>query len=154
MVWRSSICVMVGVSVLGCNGDAALQTDGDVDPRPPSVERGLVAMGVARLSARHVAAVLKAIDADATCGFASPDAKASLQLSGQPGDDGTATWSVSHCRLAFDPEQKLDTDCDGAEVWASGGAIVSAVRTVRGGLTKDLDQPIAPDAADAASVEL
>src|SRR5258706_16111961 len=113
MVWRSSICVMVGVSVLGCNGDAALQTDGDVDARPPSVDRGLVAMGVARLSARHVAAVLKAIDADDQCGFQSAAAKASLKLSGQPGDDGTATWSVSGCTLRFQSEQKLDTDCDG-----------------------------------------
>src|SRR5689334_4616176 len=102
-------------------------------------------MGVARLSARHVAAVLKAIDDDARCGFESAAAKSSVTVSGMPGEDGSATWTVRDCKLRFDTEVKLDTDCDGKELWVRGAATVSAVRTVRGVLTADTGQPVAPD---------
>jgi hypothetical protein len=111
-------------------------------------------MGVARLSVRHVAALLKAIDDDAQCGFQSAAAKASVTMSGAPGDDGSATWTVRDCTLRFEPEVKLDTDCGGHELWVHGTATVSAVRTVRGVLTADPTQPVAPDRADAATVEL
>lgn len=114
----------------------------------------MVAMGIARLSSRHAAALLAAVDADARCGFQSAAAKASVKVTGQPGDDGEATWTVNDCALVFEPEQKLDTDCDGSELWLGGRAFVTATRTVKGVVTSDLDQPLAPDAADAAKVQL
>lgn len=114
----------------------------------------MVAMGIARLSSRHAAALLAAVDADARCGFQSATAKASVKVTGQPGDDGEATWSVSDCALTFEPEQKLDTDCSGSELWIGGRVFVTATRTVKGVVTSDVDQPLAPDAADAAKVQL
>ncbi len=138
----------------GCDGIARDVEPEDVDARPPAVERALVAMGVARLSSRHAAALLAAVDDDTRCGFKSDAAKASLTVNGQPGDDGDATWTVKDCELVFEPEEKLDTDCEGGELWIGGRAVISATRTVKGVVTTDPEQPLAPDAPDAAKISL
>ena len=151
---RRCFCSFLMLVTAGCEAMAPMQPRDDVDSRPPDLDRGLVAMGVARLSTRHAAALLAAIDADVTCGFASAASKASQTVSGQPGDDGTATWSVKDCTLQFDGEQKLDTDCDGVELWVGGAVTLSATKTVHGVLTSDASQPLAPDSAEAAMLQV
>jgi hypothetical protein len=146
--------IVLWVSASACDGVAAPSPADDVDPRPPDVERDTVAMGVARLSVRQVAALLKAIDDDKSCGFQSDSVKAAQVVSGAPGDDGTVTWTVKDCVLNFAGEQTLDTDCDGNAVLAGGSATISGTRVVHGVLTKDPTQPVAPDAADSATVTL
>jgi hypothetical protein len=143
------------LALLACDGSAdpagAPQED---DPRPPDVDRGTVGMGIARLSARHVAALLKVISNDTSCGFASDAVKGAVQLSGQPGDDGTATWNVSGCKVSFAKPTKIDTDCDGHDLLVRGAATITATRTLHGVLQKDLSQPVAPDAATSATITL
>jgi hypothetical protein len=141
-------------AVLACDGNVGTVDPIDHDPRPPNVDRATVATGVARLSARHVAALLKMISNDAACGFASEGVKQGVQLSGQPGDDGTATWTVTDCTLKLASEQAIDSDCDGNDLLAHGAATISATRTVHGVLQKGLSQPVAPDAANAATITL
>jgi hypothetical protein len=142
------------VLLFACQGTADLAALPDSDGRPPDVERDLVGSGVARLSARHVAALLKAIEVDTRCGFGSPAVQSAVQVSGKPGDDGTATWTVSGCKLSFPTERNVQTDCNGAQYWVSGTVTISATRTLHGVLTEDMSQPVAPDSADSASVDL
>jgi hypothetical protein len=151
---RPRLLALFLLTAAACDGWAPSSPSDDVDPRPPAVERDTVAMGVARLSVRQVAALLKAIDDDKSCGFQSDAVKSAQDISGAPGDDGTVTWTVKDCVLNLVPEQKLDTDCAGNEVWAGGKATLSGTRVVHGVLTKDPKQPVAPDAADSATVTL
>jgi hypothetical protein len=150
---RSPIGSMMFLA-LACNGNANTQQTGDDDPRPPNVDRGTVAMGVARLSARHVAALLKLLSDDTTCGFSSDAVKSAVQLSGQPGDDGTATWTVAGCTIDVATEKKLDSDCDGRDLLVRGAVTVTATRTVHGVLQKGTSQPVAPDAENSATFTL
>jgi hypothetical protein len=138
---------------LACEGSAEMQPADGIDLRTPDVERSTLAMGVARLTVREVTALLKAADKDTTCGFSAGVTKTAVQLTGAPGDDGTATWSVANCKLKFPTETKLDSDCNGADLFVTGEATLTATRVINGVLTKDtFNNPVAP--ADGQAITL
>lgn len=141
------------VVVMACDGSATNPSDGGVGP-PPDIERGVAAMAFTRLTARHLGAVLKVISNDANCGFESEAVKSSVQVDGQPDDDGTATWKVEGCTIVFDADEQIDSDCSGHALKVKGAVTISATRTVHGVLQRDRAKPVAPDSPSAATITL
>ncbi|MEW5847987.1 MAG: hypothetical protein AB2A00_04205 [Myxococcota bacterium] len=107
--------------------------------------------GVARLTMRTLGAVAKLVEDDAACGFAS--SAVSVQVSGQPGGEGSAVFTVADCALNLD-DTVVETDCNGVRTVANGQVVVSATRTVRGMLAGQGSQPVIPNASDVVDVDL
>ncbi|MEW5854775.1 MAG: hypothetical protein AB2A00_38720 [Myxococcota bacterium] len=113
-----------------------------------------VGMGVARLSVRNAGNVVAILQADTTCGFASPAVLAGVRTSGELGGEGTATWTVQNCRLDLGEPHVVKTDCNGVETHAGGAVTVSATKTLTGLLTGNPENPVIPTSAEAARFDV
>jgi hypothetical protein len=111
--------------------------------------------GMARLTVRTVGGILKALNADTRCGFASAPVlgrTATTGLVGYPG--GQCVWTVNQCNIDLPEPTVLGVDCHGNETIASGLLSVSATKRVTGYVTGDPDSPCVPTSRDPVSFEL
>ncbi|MBN2358455.1 MAG: hypothetical protein JXR83_03320 [Deltaproteobacteria bacterium] len=124
-----------------------------------------VAMGLARLSTRNLAAISWAIGNDSQCGFASDQVKNSVVSEGEPLSEGLVTYTVDRCTIDFGTLAPVMTDCNGVTVMASGKVTVSGTQTIRGVLVPELLQglianvvadapPVIPIRSDAVEMKL
>src|SRR5262245_37502316 len=113
---------------------------------------GRVGSGVSRLTMRNFGAIVDALNRDDRCGFANTSLTAATD--GAAGKPGQATWSIDQCALDFTSAPLEVTDCNGAKTTITGKVIVSAKKIVRGVLTGDPAQPVAPNTSDAALIEV
>jgi hypothetical protein len=113
-----------------------------------------VSTGVARLTVRNTGAIAELINADTACGFESPSVKANPIIDGKPGSAGIVTWTVDHCAIDLDAAPYDAADCNGKHTRATGKLVVSAKRIIRGTITGDPEQPVAPGGPDAVTVEI
>lgn len=111
-----------------------------------------VAAGVARLSVRSAATLVPIVDADATCGFASPQVKADALVEGELGSPGQVTWTVTDCAIDFGALSEKSADCSGVKTLVGGKVVVSATRTVSGIVTGNPDDPVIPTSPDAVKL--
>ncbi len=110
-----------------------------------------VADGVARLVPLAFANVARLVDEDTRCGFGS---KRAPTYDAEIGAQGTATFAVSSCSLAFDDLERAP-DCNGVSTTISGAAVVSGQRVVHGYLTGDLEgDAVVPTRADGVAFTL
>ena len=111
--------------------------------------------GAARLTIQNAGNLLALIDADANCGFQSPDVLGSYVVDGEVDTEGTVTWSVQECALDFgEVPVEVATDCNGVVTAITGKAVVSATRTVAGKITGDVGTPVIPLSSDAVTMTL
>lgn len=113
-----------------------------------------VGVNLARLSVRHVGQVTQLISADTNCGFESQAVKEAVEIQGEVGDIGVGTWSVYKCEIALPEETVLSTDCKGTETRMQGTVVVTAIKTVRGHISGNPENPIIPMEPDAATFEI
>ncbi len=110
-----------------------------------------VAMGVARLSVRDAAVLTALINADTTCGFASPGVLSQPQINESA---GTVQWTVKDCRLSFGGLREVAKDCGGVATRVGGAVVVSATRTITGTLTGNTANPVVPMGPDAVVISI
>ena len=120
----------------------------------PSLKTQLV-HGASRLSVKTVGALTSLVDADARCGFSSPQVLANAALSGTSGSAGSATFTLpAPCVISFSTTTEISKDCSGAKQFAQGTVSVTGTKKLTGVLTGDTSQPVAPSSRDPAELEL
>jgi hypothetical protein len=113
---------------------------------------GRVADGVAQLTVRDLGGLLVALNNDTSCGFSSASVVDHPVVSGELGEEGTATWTVEGCTIDLGPEPVvLHTNCNDVTTEASGSVTVTARKVVTGHVTGDPATPVIPTRPDAAS---
>ncbi len=113
--------------------------------------------GAARLSVNHLATVVKLLQADEACGFASAAVIDGVQTTGELGRrGGEAVFTVDSCELVFPEPTVVATDCDGVETIVEGRVVASGTATIRGWLASpdNKAQPVVPDSWTPAEVTL
>jgi hypothetical protein len=113
-----------------------------------------LADGAARLTVKMFGAVASAVAANTTCGFASAAVGGAAVASGNPGEKGTVTFTVSNCALDFATATAVSSNCTNVETRLVGGATVSGTKTIHGFITGDPMSPVVPDSDDAAVLDL
>ncbi|MFN7131456.1 MAG: hypothetical protein ACK4N5_05195, partial [Myxococcales bacterium] len=113
-----------------------------------------VGTGVARLTIRNVGAITSAVNADKTCGFASPDVLQNPTIEGSVGSTGSITWTVTDCAIDLGAGTTLSENCTGSTTVGKGKVVVSATRTVTGILTGNAASPVIPGGPDAVTIRL
>jgi len=112
---------------------------------------GQVADGVSRLTIRNLGAMLSLVSADTACGFESPAVLANPVIEGEVGGLGKVTWRVEACRIRVN-DAVVSTDCNGTVTTADGEFAITAEQTIVGRITGDPENPVAPNANDAAEI--
>ncbi|MFH1811896.1 MAG: hypothetical protein ABIJ09_24370 [Pseudomonadota bacterium] len=113
-----------------------------------------LADGAARLTVKMFGAVASAVAANTSCGFSSAAVGGAAVASGNPGEKGTVTFTVTGCALDFATATAVSTNCQGVETRLMGGATVSGTKTIHGFITGDPMAPVVPDSDDAAVLDL
>jgi hypothetical protein len=120
----------------------------------PECAPSAVGEGVARLAVRDVGGMLTLLNDDARCGFASEDVLAGGVVEGQPGSEGSVTWTVNDCTIDLGDGQRIGEDCNGVVTRGRGRVTLSATRTVEGTLTGDPRNPVVPSGPDAVTIRI
>lgn len=114
-----------------------------------------LAHGAARLTVRQVGAIGSLIDADTRCGFSSQAVLAAASVRGTRGQEGSVTFTLpAPCTISFPTKTSLGKDCSGVEQFATGTLSIVGTKTLRGVLTGDQRQPVAPTIRDPAELVL
>jgi hypothetical protein len=113
-----------------------------------------VAMGVARLTVQNAGVILSAVNADATCGFASHGVLSGVHVEGAVGGPGRATYTVSQCEIDLGAGTSVFRDCTGTDLMGAGRLVVSATRTLEGFVTGNPGQPIIPSGVEAVRMNI
>ncbi|MEQ8275607.1 MAG: hypothetical protein RMA76_33695 [Deltaproteobacteria bacterium] len=111
-----------------------------------------IAEGVARLTVVSAGAVAIAARSDDVCGLASPNVATTVE--GEVGGVGRVVRRIEACRIDLGTGTRLDEDCEGATLDASGVAVVTAEEITWGTLTGDPAQPVIPRDADAVTMHV
>ncbi len=111
-----------------------------------------IADGVARLTVVSAGAVAIAVRSDDVCGFASSNVTTTVE--GEVGGVGRVVRRVEACQIDLGAGSRLDEDCEGATLDASGVAVVTAEEVTWGTLTGDPTQPVIPRDADAVTMHV
>lgn len=115
----------------------------------------LVAQGVARLTIRNFGSIAQLINEDTRCGFESEAVKGRPVISAEPGETGTVRYEVKNCRMSFSKQSPhLSENCTRDVTGVAGAVTVTAVRSIRGYITGDPNQPVIPDGSDAVKLEI
>ncbi len=123
--------------------------DCETDVRP------LIAQGASQLSIQTLGMLAKLAEADASCGFSSPDVKYNPTIQGDVGaPGGSATYDMPSCTMTFAPGTVIDTDCNGKNTYASGTVHVRGSKVVRGYVSGDPEDAIVPTTRDPAELTL
>lgn len=114
---------------------------------------GKVGTGLARLSVRNFGVLVSLVGKDSACGFEAAHVKDAVLLSGEPGSEGTATYSVSACTIDIpESDPVFSEDCNGRIYTIYGKVTVTAKKQVGGLITGSTETPIIPGGPDAATV--
>ncbi len=114
-----------------------------------------VATGVARLTVKNVGTIASLVNSDSRCGFESQAVKDAVQLDGEAGRIGKATWYVDHCLIDLGKDYDFGRGCHGEPgERGSGKVIVTARRVIEGRLTGDVGLPIIPAGPDAVVIDI
>ncbi|HEY8211639.1 MAG TPA: hypothetical protein VIG99_29355, partial [Myxococcaceae bacterium] len=114
-----------------------------------------VADGVSKLTIRNLGAMVSLLNANTTCGFASPSVLANPTATGTVGSTGTLTFTVTNCTIDLGTAASaVSQDCSGNATTGTGKFTISATRTVSGILTGNPASPIVPASADAVTVAI
>ena len=109
--------------------------------------------GVARLTVLTSGALIQLAEADDECGFASDAVKVTTE--GNPGQLGTATFSIADCEMVIPQRKTISEDCNGEKLQVKGRVLFKEVkRTVAGTLTGDPSNPVIPSSADAVTITM
>lgn len=115
-------------------------------------KKQLAGEGLARLTVRNVGAVVSLLNADTACGFASDAVKSAATIVGNPGEDGTVTFTVTDCTI--NAGGAVDTDCSGDTTTSTGSFTATATLTITGLLTGNADTPVVPNSPDSVTFDL
>lgn len=102
----------------------------------------ILAGGAARLSVRSLGTIASLLEADTNCGFQRDGALA--EVTGAPGEEGSAVWRAEACTLRFPEDTVVDVTCDGTATLVSGTVTVTATKTLRGLVSGSAQSPIIP----------
>lgn len=103
-----------------------------------------VALGAARSSVQLMATIAELIEKDEVCGFSSNNAKYATRITGDVGEVGVATTRIDRCVLEVPLGTTALEECDGSRTTVAGRAVITAVKSVSGIVTGEINQPIAP----------
>ncbi|MEE2830687.1 MAG: hypothetical protein VX498_15985 [Myxococcota bacterium] len=107
-----------------------------------------------RLSVLTFGSLLRLIDENEQCGFASPQSRASYTQEASGSATGTVDFDVTNCTLQFPEPTVLWTDCLGNTTSLEGTVHIEANKTIEGWLTGDPDSPIVPTGLAPALVSI
>jgi hypothetical protein len=115
-----------------------------------------LADGAARLTTKTLGTLASLLNADDACGFASAGVLGAAVPDGDVGGDGTITFTVTDCELAFGATPvALPSDCNGVATEVSGTVTVSATKVITGRFTGDFaGDPVVPDSDRPAVVTI
>jgi hypothetical protein len=108
--------------------------------------------GFARLTVRNLGGVVGLLNADTTCGFSSDAVKSAATIVGNPGEDGSVTFTVTDCTI--NAGSAVDTDCNNNTTTSTGSFTATATLTITGLLTGDTETPVVPGTADSVTFDL
>lgn len=111
-----------------------------------------LADGAARLTIQNLGAMTALLDADATCGFSSPNVLARAEVIGEVGGLGELVLRTEACVIEPPGERRISEDCKGGELFASGRFTATATRRIRGRVTGDFFAPIIPSSDSGATI--
>jgi len=118
----------------------------------PSLKTQLV-HGASRLSVKTLGALTSLIDADARCGFSSPQVLAAAAITGTVGSDGSVLFTLpAPCVISFSTKTAISKDCTGDQQFAQGTVSITGTKRLTGVLTGDPVQPVAPSTRDPAEL--
>ena len=114
----------------------------------------MLGSAASRLSVLTFGSLLRLVDDNEQCGFASPQSGASYteETSGQ--STGAVTFGVHDCTLQFPEPTVVWSDCLGNTTSLEGTVHIEATKTIEGWLTSDPDSPIVPTGLAPALVSI
>jgi hypothetical protein len=118
-----------------------------------NLEEGL-GEGAARLAVLTLGSLLKTVQADEVCGFASDAVRASYQEHPTGNGRGSVTYDVHDCLIELDEPLSLGSDCVGVESWITGSIRIDAQKSVEGFLTGDPEAPVIPSGLDPGRIAI
>lgn len=110
-----------------------------------------------RLALLDLATAIQAVNADTACGFESPAAVRTQQVSGNPGSMGSVVRTISGCTVDLDsgPDHYPFFACDAAAGAAHGRVTFSGTRTIRGQVVGvSASPPVIPATSQAVDIEI
>lgn len=130
-LWALALVLLLS----GCNNFKACVATGFM--------QDMIADGVARLSVQQISMITKELKP------LFDGEKATQTIEKIDGDDsgrGEVTWSVKNLIIDYPHEREVHKDCLGAKLfWQGKVEIISASMTMRGRLTNNKKNPVAPD---------
>lgn len=136
--------------------DAAYQCDPNLQVATSDADCNfmpVLAQGAARLVTKTFGMLVKGIDGDATCGFASIDGVVPQAVGKAVGDQVTAVWDSIECTLGAQDPVDLGADCNGKTTELHGQATITATKSATGKLAASYP-PIHPTVRDAARFDI